>query len=524
MKTLYRTSFRVQDTLSPEQLVDRVADACFQWVFDPDPKKRPGLDRSLPRPQTAETIAQRSIGKALDLEALNASGDGQVAWGLRFCHPDSTEPDLLWSTDLGFYASEPDRADFTCSVSVSRASGSVAPIHRPSSRPRIVTTILNRFGGSGYFRLLGQAIALRPTKTEIERYIELLEDSHRTHPILFLSWRHDTAAPSVDAKKLADQLAGLAHVVVPADTNVTWLLGDFLPETLNCWGGSARLYWPGFKRSDSFERHPLWMAQDWSPRHATEQLSRLTLNAISEASIYNFNERVLTWDRLQGIGRQNAIREAHAKGNSNELLALFEEDNRSLNARVLRLEGDLALTADQLKQERYLKEHFREQLDKLKTESAPTPVRAPVTTVAEAIDRAKQDHPDRLAFAWNSKSEEKDCAFEDAPEVAQAFDWLATTYWLSKTNAQSCPDLDRSMRETIPGWTYSGHQSDVSVGGNKSWYECRWEGTKHDIHEHLRCGTSADPRKSLRIAFAWAPKQQKVVVGFLGQHQRNTKS
>lgn len=86
--------------------------------------------------------------------------------------------------------------------------------------------------------------------------------------------------------------------------------------------------------------------------------------------------------------------------------------------------------------------------------------------------------------------------------------------------------MDKNLREAITGWHYSAHQNDSTVRSHraKEWYQCPWAGSptgKLEIHEHIKCGRSRDAEETIRIAFSWEPKVQKVVIGFIGQHQRN---
>ena len=50
------------------------------------------------------------------------------------------------------------------------------------------------------------------------------------------------------------------------------------------------------------------------------------------------------------------------------------------------------------------------------------------------------------------------------------------------------------------------------------------EFTEEEIREHIGRGPSTRPEETIRIAFAWDKDQKKVVIGYIGQHQKNTKS
>ena len=102
-----------------------------------------------------------------------------------------------------------------------------------------------------------------------------------------------------------------------------------------------------------------------------------------------------------------------------------------------------------------------------------------------------------------------------------AFEWLATNYYLARTKKQSCPDFDVDVAQSISGWSYSGHQKDATMKAHEEWYKCSYDGRRPWIPEHLKSGTSRAAEEAIRIAFTWDEKTQKVVIGFIGQHQKN---
>jgi hypothetical protein len=105
-----------------------------------------------------------------------------------------------------------------------------------------------------------------------------------------------------------------------------------------------------------------------------------------------------------------------------------------------------------------------------------------------------------------------------------AFDWLAKTYHASKLGKLKCTDFDHSIREILPTWGYSPHQSELTTGRYKEWYECQWDGRTYKVTEHIGSGKSTNPEETIRIAFTFDKTRKKVVIGYIGQHQKNTKS
>ncbi|HRJ07149.1 MAG TPA: hypothetical protein PK490_03580 [Prosthecobacter sp.] len=243
----------------------------------------------------------------------------------------------------------------------------------------------------------------------------------------------------------------------------------------------------------------------------------------------------VTWDQLLELERRKAIAEAkeqakteaEVSGKTNAWAKMLEEDNQEQSEKIRLLESQLASQAEETERQRSLAENYRFALEQRKKghveNDQTTPSQyLPPDTVAQAVENAERDHHEKLVFSWNNKGKPADCPYRFPDEVERAFNWLATTYWLARTGKHPCADLDKSVRELIPGWSFSGGQKKHSVGKHESWYQCTWNRKDYWIGEHLGCGTSKRPEETIRIAFAWDDEQKKIVIGFIGQHQRNS--
>lgn len=149
------------------------------------------------------------------------------------------------------------------------------------------------------------------------------------------------------------------------------------------------------------------------------------------------------------------------------------------------------------------------------------PPRSSVESVREAIAAAAADFPDQLFIALNSRSKD-DTPFRRPDEVFNALSWLATVYHRARTDGNGdTPDFDRMLKEVCPGWSYIPHQSAVTIGKFKDWYYTSINGTKYELAEHVGRGSSGNPQYTIRIAFAWDDHAKRVVVGYVGHHQRS---
>jgi hypothetical protein len=519
MRAIYRTSFQVVSDEPVVQLATKVANCCWSWVSIIT--KDAALVKNGLNPLPLHTISAHT-----SVEAMYVLLDGVWGWGLRFSHDDHSDEAIRWSTELTLFQPDSEKLHFGCSLSVGRKDGSYAPFKRFASRPRIVLEVVEKFKCLAPFRLLAKPLPLIAENNGVEDYFRLLSESRRRHPVIYISC-DKTGRLVIDPKKAASHLAGLAYVVYPAGVSISNAIAAKLPQPYAAYCGAIRLYWPRFSPTDNPFRHPLWTIgrvmklQQWDDNAVGKRL----LEEISTVAVSNVHRDFLTWERLEEIARRKAIGEARNAKDEHELLLLYTQENEDLQARLRAREQDLEQKARDLYQAQTQIERLKSAILDAKTPSSDAPVdQALIECASDAMNEAFERFKDRITYAPNSKSEGQESPFQPAFEVYQAFEWLATVYFDSKTGKKSCSDFERSISERIPGWHYSGHQKEATMKANAEWYQCNWQGKKIWIEEHLKCGRSTDAKETIRIAVTWEPTHKKVVVGFMGQHQRSTQS
>ena len=154
-----------------------------------------------------------------------------------------------------------------------------------------------------------------------------------------------------------------------------------------------------------------------------------------------------------------------------------------------------------------------------KDASAPEPIPAEVETVRRAVDLARTRYRDRLVFRLNKKSDQ-DYNYSRPKEVWDALEWLATTYHDSQTGEAQIIDLNESIRNTCGGWEYKSNQTDITFNMYREWYTTTKDGKTYELRKHLSKGTGRDSNV-IRIAFNWDEQSQRVIVGYIGPHQRS---
>lgn len=217
------------------------------------------------------------------------------------------------------------------------------------------------------------------------------------------------------------------------------------------------------------------------------------------------------------------------------------QDNESLNSENERLRQDSdGLQEDQsllteengrlkleLSESRAAEEYWRQQyVYASTTRSLEQDIESdPPRNVREAIERAEAAFSNKLHFALNSKSE-RSSQFQRPEDVLNALGWLATEYHHHRSSPARNfrPNFDKLIKESCPGWTYKPKQTEVTLDQFREWYTTTAYGKSYELNAHIGRGNSFDPHHTIRIAFDWDAEHQKVIIGYIGRHQRNRRS
>ena len=225
----------------------------------------------------------------------------------------------------------------------------------------------------------------------------------------------------------------------------------------------------------------------------------------------------LRWLSAEELARQDPARaEALIRETAGGLLIVLAADLRApLEKRLLEAAEGVVVVRVEGGQE------LSRILEVVPLPDPPAPTPPSVRSVREAVESVARNHPEALVFAFNSASTGMDCPFEDAVAVRSALEFLATTYRDARSGRASCPDLDLELRQRC-GFFYRPHQSSVTMGRFSESYTAVHEGRRYELREHIGKGTGRDGRHSIRIAFTYLEDEDRVLIGFLGQHQRTT--
>ena len=142
-----------------------------------------------------------------------------------------------------------------------------------------------------------------------------------------------------------------------------------------------------------------------------------------------------------------------------------------------------------------------------------------IESVNDAVALAKERFDDELLFQLNGKSRVKDNPFIHPKAVWDALQWLATTYYGARLGERSLTNPDLSIRKACKWW-YKRHQSDITMNKYEDWYTTKVGNKIYWLHKHIGTGSNKDARYTIRIAFDWDKSNERVIIGFIGQHQQ----
>ena len=208
-------------------------------------------------------------------------------------------------------------------------------------------------------------------------------------------------------------------------------------------------------------------------------------------------------------------------------LPLLEEvqELRAQNRDLEHENDELEETCERLRQQLYDVQNKEAGLRlALASQSDPeVPPATEVASVEDAVRLARNSFAHRLVIATNSESSVEESQFKWPDKVLNALEWLATTYYDSRSGKLTVTDLDTSCREHCDMW-YKSSQGETTMIAYPNSYTTVVDGDQIWLEEHIGKGNSFDPRRTIRIAFNWDKTRQQVIVGYIGRHQRTRAS
>lgn len=530
MKPLYRTAFFLQ---RPPASLDEIAAVVEAWIFMRQGKPRPGL--MLPEGWKGQAISRpfTILGAGWSVEAIFNQEPTQALWAVQVQHPDSEDDNLRWVINLTV-AQQATATRFTCEVGVAWVEDRGEVITRRSGQPNIVIEMLRRFGGKDAQagRILSEK-AYELKKVEVEGFVDFLLSSTRQHSVVLIT-RNREGQVVVDPELWARKLGSLAYVMVAEAWDTTFALEAAIGSNrLVCWGGSVRIYRPGFTKEADPYGHPMLSVESLQASLETKGPMGLIDNVVGQLAVVGAHRPYpgfAFWQDVQDALHGAELRKLQAASADDlTLAAAYAKDVEELTHRLKLLDNEKQALREELER---LREWRRVASEGMRRVRAGEPYRTAlryvpeVNTLTEAVDVAKKELAGKMVFSLNSKSD-LDAPFAHPTDVLTAFRWLAGPFWDSKALSQPMGMPEESLKKVLPNWSYAGNQTSMTLGRFEEWYKVDYAlpgGKKAYAEQHLKFGVGADPANMIRIGFFWDDSKNLWVIGYVGPHQRNTKS
>lgn len=280
----------------------------------------------------------------------------QKAWGVRFRHPDRTNPSLRWIGEITVSDKGGPQIYFSNTLGISQTDERVAPVEVIPSNPGLNREILSELKGQTRHkhRLFSKPHVLNDDASSIELFIRIVENKDRSHPLVLITPGANDI-PLIDPNTLARSLAGMAHILVAASYTTALQSSKALPPGLGCQNGGIRIYWPDFHKNKDPQCHDVFL--DWEVLKFGEKLPGKLVELIARQAVLRMPDEYISWSELQTASLRQSIEHGHKAGDALELLAMFEAENSRLqeelttaNARIVRLQENLEQIRQQVAQ------------------------------------------------------------------------------------------------------------------------------------------------------------------------------
>jgi hypothetical protein len=523
---LYRLWLRFDPGVGAERLLGTVA----AWI-DPDAAQR--------------LLAARGCGAEIELADGSLAtvdrldGDGDWIWQARWRRAHERVRDGRFEFRAVVGARGPER-HLGLEVSVVRPGAPLAPTSSLGFRaPELAALLLDAHRvADAAWPLRTHALELRD-RADAEELAQFLYSKERQRPVVHCSARR--RGPSVDAHRLARELAGLAHVTYANDDGrVDDALKAQLPGRLGAWGGAVRVYYPGLAKDVEHR----YISAEEVGRHGEGPIRGRLLRDLAQLACATMAEPDAVADVRRALAAhvqsptpegQEPADESTNREPDGQLAELLDEHERTLreleHAREKneRLRGELEQTQRLSEQQaRQIAElshnvasHAGPDTNGASNGNGDQPDRNGTTprTAVEAVKVAMRDAK-HLVYAPRAVESAKDCPYQRPEQILDALrrlDQLAQGYL--NPNGIGC-GLDERARQL--GLRWRGGLQDGLIARYPNHYTITYRDRRWTLGPHVALGGGDGGDRLARIYLVAHPGDQQsdraLIVGHVGRH------
>jgi hypothetical protein len=507
MKTIYHASFEIgSEEYKPN--LDNVLKVIDEWASR---RTNSCVDFRRITEETHLDFPEAS----LDIVKLSREDTSLSSLVLR--HNDKEDEEFKWCTDVKIR----DKKGFPHKASITVSNGWQGVALRPDidykfSRPAIVPMLVEKFNCHNFRQLFTHPEVL--ARENVSSLVNSLYSRHRTLPIILVTRNLGTEKPIVNPFEIAKSVVGLAHVFYCKDKLVPFQIEKSIGKSMSCYDGGIRVYWPISARGTNPSFHPIITAQKLKEDEARARNINLELlEMLSKESISRAAE--VSDEEVHEMRLKNRAKVLTENQDYQELAELYAADNTRLSEETNKLKQREEKLQQQVQTLEARIAVMQAGLKSKKKDEDENLTQLSFSSVEEAVNKIKEIYSeDQLQILGRAEKGAKKCMYDKPEFVFKGLEWLATTYRSAKKGEIEVKDLDISCRNQT-GLQYLAHQSESTMGQFENEYYVDYGGRKIALKEHLKKGTSKDPRNAIRIAFFYDTEKEKVVVGFIGRHQ-----
>jgi len=511
-----REVLRVAATISalnPEAGMEKARQAVLAWA-----QRRCGGD--LPKRawqgDSFEYIAagRTTLGARLTTEAAEL-------WALRGDDPDKTVPGRVWTTEVAVGRQDGQPPHLSLRLLVA------SPEEEPEFDPAVPGLLRQIAQQSG---LLAGGFALSATpwridsEEDLEKLIDMLEAPARRLPVFLASGderAEDPALPLIDVDTLARATIGLAHVVV-VPARFTYGLSDAFGKLRSCYHGAVRAYLPGFDSASDPYEHPLTLGEfvQRDPAAVVAELRRFA--AKESLRRLRLGQDVLAFASVRSAALQiEQEAKASSRTSDAEQLESALRQIEALRADVAEKQAEAEQNFELAHQEEERAKaaetqlhHARERIRRLEAQLASRGQR-PDEGVAlpaawgELAEWCDQTLIGRLVLAPPARRGIKKAEFEDLTLAARCLLWLAG----------DCRDRRMNGGGSLANVPIEPGIENAPCGEDT--FKFDFQGRRLEADWHIKNGgNTREPRRCLRIYYAWDEVTRQIVVAEMPAHRR----
>lgn len=392
---------------------------------------------------------------------------------------------------------------------VGAGSESLEPQEFEIRCPRVVRNIIEAADG---WSLGGTPVLAQPVRwlgpDDADRLIQLVWSRERTIPLIVVS-HHDgqPLCPEL-AQDLAKDLSGLA-IVCEIDEEASWAITRAKGKEWSCYDGAVRVYWPMNKYHSAPFKHQLWTLQKLlsgvaDGQDAGQRIRRQLRRRILGLSAFALSEPdiiVSLNDAVRAEDEARLIKSAEDTGEYRALADSYAHDNDQLRQRNKEL-------VDQVRSLQAALSWNDEEQDVEPAEEVPP------ATVMEAVDFARNQHPNELLFGGDVENGVRGLAPNAGPPE-KVLTYLRQLAEMSK--AREAYGLGKSVVSWLKerGVEASTESETTRKAGG---YRFDDGGGSSEFELHLKPSNATSPDRCVRIYFKFSEKNSKVIVGWVGRH------